>query len=32
VSCFLTAKQWVANFDNNREAVIARFGEFDNRR
>ena len=32
VSYFLTAKQWAVNFDNNREAVVARFGEFNYRR
>ena len=32
VSYFRTAKQWAVNFDNNREAIIARFGEFNYRR
>jgi len=32
VSYFLTAKQWAVNFDDNREAVIARSGEFNYRR
>ena len=32
VSYFLTAKQWAVNFDSNREAIIARFGEFNYRR
>ncbi len=32
VSYFLTFRQWARNFDSNRDAVIARFGEFDYRR
>lgn len=32
VSYFLTAKQWAVNFDNNRETIVARFGEFNYRR
>ena len=31
-SYFLTFQQWAQNFDTNREAVIARFGEFNYRR
>ncbi len=31
-SYFLTFRQWARNFDRNRDAVIARFGEFDYRR
>ena len=31
-SYFLTFRQWATNFDKNREAIIARFGEFDYRR
>ena len=31
-SYFLTFQQWARNFDQNREAVVARFGEFDFRR
>jgi len=31
-SYFLTFQQWARNFDRNREAVIARFGEFNYRR
>ena len=31
-SYFLTFRQWARNFDANREAVIARFGEFNYRR
>lgn len=31
-SYYLTFRQWATNFDRNREAVVARFGEFDYRR
>ena len=31
-SYFLTFRQWARNFENNREAVISRFGEFNYRR
>ncbi|MGE5203386.1 MAG: class I SAM-dependent methyltransferase [Acidobacteriota bacterium] len=31
-SYFLTFQQWARNFDRNRDAVIARFGEFNYRR
>ena len=31
-SYFLTFRQWARNFDKNRDATIARFGEFDYRR
>lgn len=31
-SYFHTARQWARNFDRNRDAVIARFGEFNYRR
>jgi cyclopropane-fatty-acyl-phospholipid synthase len=32
VSYFLTFRQWARNFDANREAVVAKFGEFNFRR
>jgi cyclopropane-fatty-acyl-phospholipid synthase len=31
-SYFLTFRQWAVNFDANREAVVAKFGDFNYRR
>ena len=32
VSYFLTFQQWARNFDQNRDAVVKQFGEFNYRR